>query len=243
MRIAVIADIHANLAAFEAVMEDIASRQVPEILCLGDNIGYGPDPEEIIQALRTLNILSVQGNHEYAVTNQAYFNRLNPDPQRSLELTLKMLSPESIAFINALEPMLVHNGVRLVHGCPPKSPTTYLFFPSRLMLDKLFGSFPETICFYGHTHTLNFFEEGLAPEKGLEVALGTCRLHPDKRYIINPGSVGQPRDGINNHAKYLIWDMENETVTYRDVQYDVMRTVTKLRRLNFPSFNAQRLLL
>lgn len=243
MPIAVIADIHANLAAFEAVMEDIASRQVSEILCLGDSIGYGPDPEEIIQALRTLNILSVQGNHEYAVNNQAYFNRLNPDPQRSLELTLKMLSPESIAFINALEPMLVHNGVRLVHGCPPKSPTAYLFFPSRLMLDKIFGSFPETVCFYGHTHTLNFFEEGLAPEKGLEVALGTYRLHPDKRYIINPGSVGQPRDGINNHAKYLIWDRENETVTYRDVQYDVMRTVTKLRQLNFPSFNAGRLLL
>lgn len=242
MRIAIIADIHANLAAFEAVMEDIASRQVSEILCLGDSIGYGPDPEEIIQALRTLNILSVQGNHEYAVINQAYFNRLNPDPQRSLELTLKMLSPESIAFINALEPMLVHNGVRLVHGCPPKSPTAYLFFPSRLMLDKIFGSFPETVCFYGHTHTLNFFVEGLAPEKGLEVALGTYLLHPDKRYIINPGSVGQPRDGINNHAKYLIWDRENETVTYRDVQYDVMRTVTKLRQLNFPSFNGKRLL-
>ena len=242
MRIAVIADIHANLAAFEAVMEDIASRQISEILCLGDSIGYGPDPEEVIQALRTRNILSVQGNHEYAVTNQAYFNRLNPDPQRSLELTLQMLSPESIAFITALEPMLVHNGVRLVHGCPPKSPTAYLFFPSRLMLDKIFDSFPERICFYGHTHTLNFFEEGLAPETGLEVALGIYRLHPDKRYIINPGSVGQPRDGINNHAKYLIWDRENATVTYRDVQYDVMRTVTRLRQLNFPSFNARRLL-
>jgi diadenosine tetraphosphatase ApaH/serine/threonine PP2A family protein phosphatase len=154
-----------------------------------------------------------------------------------------MLSPESISYINSLEPVLVNNGARQVHGCPPKSPTAYLFFPSQLMLDKIFGSFPEALCFYGHTHTLNFFEEGLPPEKGLEIELGTYRLHPGRRYIINPGSVGQPRDGLNNHAKYLIWDQENELVTFRDVHYDVMRTVNRLRQLNFPSFNSQRLLL
>lgn len=111
------------------------------------------------------------------------------------------------------------------------------------MLDKIFGSFPENLCFYGHTHTLNFFEEGLPPEKGLDVEPGTYRMHPERRYIVNPGSVGQPRDGINNHAKYLIWDQEKETITYRDVQYDVMRTVNKLRQLKFPIFNAKRLLM
>lgn len=243
MRIAVIADIHANLAALEAILEDIDSQQVSEVFCLGDTIGYGPDPEEVIQELQKRKIVSVQGNHEYAIVNKAYFNRLNPDPKRSLELTLEMLSPESISYINSLEPVLVNNGARQVHGCPPKSPTAYLFFPSQLMLDKIFGSFPEALCFYGHTHTLNFFEEGLPPEKGLEIELGTYRLHPGRRYIINPGSVGQPRDGLNNHAKYLIWDQENELVTFRDVHYDVMRTVNRLRQLNFPSFNSQRLLL
>jgi predicted phosphodiesterase len=243
VRIAVIADIHANLAALEAILEDIDSQQVSEVFCLGDTIGYGPDPEEVIQELQKRKIVSVQGNHEYAIVNKAYFNRLNPDPKRSLELTLEMLSPESISYINSLEPVLVNNGARQVHGCPPKSPTAYLFFPSQLMLDKIFGSFPEALCFYGHTHTLNFFEEGLPPEKGLEIELGTYRLHPGRRYIINPGSVGQPRDGLNNHAKYLIWDQENELVTFRDVHYDVMRTVNRLRQLNFPSFNSQRLLL
>jgi diadenosine tetraphosphatase ApaH/serine/threonine PP2A family protein phosphatase len=75
----------------------------------------------------------------------------------------------------------------------------------------------------------------------MEAELGTNRLHPDRRYLINPGSVGQPRDGINNCAKYLIWDRERGTVTYRDVAYDVQRTVNSLRRLGFPSFNAERL--
>ncbi len=243
MKTAVISDIHGNLAAFEAVLDDLDRQQVSDILCLGDNIGYGPDPEEVIQKLRQRQILSIQGNHEYALVDEHYFSRLNPDPKKSLELTLRMLSPDSIEYIQSLEPLLLLNGVRLVHGCPPKSPTAYLFFPSQLMLDRIFASFPEKLCFYGHTHTLNFFEEGLPPEKGLEVEPGSYRLHPQRRYIINPGSVGQPRDGINNHAKYLIWDREKEIITYRDVPYDVMRTVSRLRESGFPSFNADRLLL
>lgn len=243
MRIAVISDIHANMAAFEAVLEDIDNQNISEIISLGDNIGYGPDSEEVINELQRRNILSIQGNHEYAVVNKRYFNRLNPDPKKSLELSLKILSTESIAFINSLPTLLIYQGARLVHGCPPKSQTAYLFFPSQLLLDKIFSSFPENLCFYGHTHTLNFFEEGLPPEKGLDVKPGSIRINPEKRYIINPGSVGQPRDGINNRAKYLIWDQKKEVVVYRDVQYDVMRTVKKMRKLGFPSFNSERLLL
>ena len=241
LRTAVLADIHANLAALEAVLEDIAGHLISEILCLGDSIGYGPDPGEVLQELRQRQVVSVLGNHEYAVLNQAYLDRMNPDPKRSMTMTLQMLSAEDIASIVNLEPMLVHNGVRLVHGCPPKSPTCYLFYPNARMLDKIFNSYPERLCFYGHTHVLSFFEQGLPPEKGLEAQLGTYRLHPDRRYIINPGSVGQPRDGINNYAKYLIWDQDKGTVTYRAVPYDVQRTVHRLRHLGFPDFNAERL--
>lgn len=242
VRIAIISDVHANLAALEAVLEDIAAERTSRILCLGDNIGYGPDPEEVILKLKEREVISIQGNHEYAVLNRTYFNRMNPDPKKSLEMTLKMLSPESLAFIVNLQPVLIYNGARLVHGCPPCSPTCYLFYPSVIMLEKIFASFPERLCFYGHTHTLNFFEEGLSPEVGLEVNAGIYRLDPGKRYIINPGSVGQPRDGISNHAKYLIWDSARHTVTFKAVKYEVMRTVNKLRRLHFPDFNAQRLI-
>jgi predicted phosphodiesterase len=241
MRTAVLADIHANLAALEAVLDDIAGQRVSEIICLGDSIGYGPDPGEVLREIRQRRILSVLGNHEYAFRNRVYLEQMNPDPKRAMEMTLQMLSAEDIAFIVNLEPMLVYSGVRLVHGCPPKSPTCYLFYPSERMLDSVFSSFPERLCFFGHTHVLSFFEQGLPPEKGEEAELGTYRLHPDRRYLINPGSVGQPRDGINNQAKYLIWDQDKGTVSYRAVAYDVQRTVTRLLRLGFPAFNAERL--
>lgn len=242
MRIAVISDIHANMAALDAVLGDIDSQEISEIICLGDTIGYGPDPEEVINELRMRNILTIMGNHEYAAINKEYFRCLNPDPKKSLELSLPMLSEKSIGFIHSLPPLLIHGGVRLVHGCPPKSPTAYLFFPSQTKLEKIFNSFPENLCFYGHTHTLNFFEEGLPPEKGMDMQPGTYRISPKKRYIINPGSIGQPRDGVNNKAKYLIWDKLQEVVTFREIQYDVMRTVNRLRQLGFPPLNADRLL-
>lgn len=241
MRTAVLADIHANLAALEAVLEDIAGQGISTLLCLGDSIGYGPDPGEVLHELRKLKMRSVLGNHEYAIRNPVYLTQMNPDPKRSMEMTLELLSAEDLVQISAWEPVLIVDGVRLVHGCPPQSPTCYLFYPSAQMLDRLFASFPERICFYGHTHVLSFFEQGLPPEKGMEAQLGTYRLHPDRRYLINPGSVGQPRDGINNRAKYLIWDQDKGTVTFRAVAYDVQRTVTRLHRLGFPSFNAERL--
>lgn len=242
MRTAVLADIHANLAALEAVLKDIEQEGITDIISLGDNIGYGPDPEEVIQQLLALDVTSIQGNHEYALINEHYYFQMNPDPKKSLDMTRIMLSEESLAYASGLPAVVIYHGARLVHGCPPRSQTAYLFHPSVNMLEKIFSSFPEHVCFYGHTHTLNFFEEGEEPEKGLFVSFGTRNLKHHRKYIINPGSVGQPRDGINNLAKYLIWDREEETVTFKALEYDVMKTVNRLRLLDFPDFNATRLM-
>lgn len=242
MRTAVLADIHANLAALEAVLQDIAKEGIADIVTLGDNIGYGPDPEEVMRQLTALAVTSIQGNHEYALINDLYYLQMNPDPKKSLDMTRIMLSEESLAYCAGLPTVAIHHGARLVHGCPPRSQTAYLFHPRMVMLEKIFNSFPERICFYGHTHTLNFFAEGEEPERGLFVSFGTHSLSKNKKYIINPGSVGQPRDGINNLAKYLIWDRDKETVTFKALEYDVMKTVNRLRLLDFPEFNATRLL-
>jgi len=242
LRIAVISDIHSNFAALESVFADIGQEQVDEIIALGDNIGYGPDPEKVIQALIAHGVTSVMGNHEYAVINELYFNKLNSDAKKSLQKNLAMLSSRALAYIFQHKPLLIMHGARFVHGCPPKSPTSYLFFPSFNKLKKLFSSFPEKICFYGHTHTINFFEQGMPPEKGLKIAPDSYPIKKEKQYIINPGSVGQPRDGINHDAKYLIWDSDQRIVTFKAIQYDVMKTVNQLRKLEFPSFNAYRLL-
>ena len=242
MRTAVLSDIHANLAALEAVLADIRATNISDIVTLGDNIGYGPDPEEVTQELIRLRVSAIQGNHEYALLNGVYYLRMNPDAAKSLDLNRAMLSEESLAYALGLQPVLIHHGARLVHGCPPKSQTAYLFSPSSRMLAKLFRSFPEKICFYGHTHIMNFFEEGKKPNTGLDTPPETLYLEEGRKYIINPGSVGQPRDGLNNHAKYIIWDRELSRVSFRQVEYDVMKTVNKLRELGFPKFNATRLL-
>ena len=242
MRTAVLADIHANLAAFETVLADIRAEGITDIVTLGDNIGYGPDPDEVTRELIKLRVVAIQGNHEYALLNPVYYYRMNPVAERSLDLTRDLLSDESLAYALGLQQVTIHHGARLVHGCPPKSQTAYLFSPSGKMLDKLFGSFPETLCFFGHTHIMSFFEEGKDPDRKQPVSSSTLQLEEGKKYIINPGSVGQPRDRVNNHAKYLIWDREQGSVTFRDVEYDVMKTVSKLRRLDFPSSNATRLL-
>ena len=238
-----LADIHGNLAALEAVLEDIRAEGISDIITLGDNIGYGPDPDEVSQKLIRLQAVSIQGNHEYALLNPVYYFRMNPVAGKSLDLTKALLSDESLAYALRLQQVMIHHGARLVHGCPPKSQTAYLFSPSRKMLDKLFGSFPEKICFYGHTHIMGFFEEGKGPNQKQNISSSTQHLENDRKYIINPGSVGQPRDRVNNHAKYIIWDREHGSVTFREVEYDVMKTVNKLQRLNFPSSNATRLLL
>jgi predicted phosphodiesterase len=242
VRTAVLADIHANLAAFAAVLADIRAEGISDIVTLGDNIGYGPDPDEVTQELIRLRVIAVQGNHEYALRNPGYYLRMNPDSKRSLDLTRTMLSEESLAYALRLQPVMILHGARLVHGCPPKSQTAYLFSPSRRMLAKLFTSFPEKICFYGHTHIMSFYEEGKDPALGEDISPATLHLARGRKYIINPGSVGQPRDGLNNYAKYIIWDRDHGSVTFRDVEYDVMKTVNKLRLLGFPPFNATRLL-
>jgi len=239
----VLADIHANLAALEAVLKDIRAEEISDIITLGDNLGYGPDPDEVTQKLIRLQAVSIQGNHEYALLDPVYYFRMNSVARKSRDLTRALLSDGSLAYALKLQQVVIHHGARLVHGCPPKSQTAYLFSPSRKMLDKLFGSFHEGICFYGHTHIMSFFEEGKDPDQKQNISSPTLHLEDGKKYIINPGSVGQPRDRVNNHAKYIIWDREHGSVTFREVEYDVMKTVNKLQRLNFPRSNATRLLL
>ena len=242
VRTAVLADIHANMAALKAVLRDIREEHADDIITLGDNIGYGPDPDEVVQKLIRIGVISILGNHEYALVNNGYYARMNPDPRKSLDMTRFMLSDESLDYSTGLEQYKIYKGARLVHGCPPRSCTAYLYHPEKKFLEKIFNSFPERLCFYGHTHTLNMFEQGKDPREGINIIPGTYRLEEDRKYIINPGSVGQPRDGINNKSKYLLWDREKGTVTFKEVEYDVMETVQKLRILGFPDFNATRLL-
>ncbi len=243
MRIAVIADIHGNFKALESVLADIERAGVDHIVSLGDNIGYGPEPEEVVRTLIARQIDSVLGNHELALQTDTYLQRLNPATRESMEITRKLMSRETMDFCSSRPLHLKKYGALLVHGCPPTSCTTYLWSPTKTRLERLFTTFAETVCFYGHTHDLTRFvvntENKYLSE---EVRPGLTAIAPGHRFLINPGSVGQPRDGLNNHAKYLLWDSGAATFEYRAVPYDVQATVDLINARGFPEFNGTRLL-
>jgi len=242
MRIAILSDIHGNFQALQAVLADLQAAKVDRIVTLGDNIGYGPEPEEVVQTIIERQILSVIGNHELALRSQSYFRRLNPTPRISLEITRDLMSEESLLYCMSLPVYLVKQDARFVHGCPPESVTTYLWDPSPDRLARIFTSLPQSIGFFGHTHDLACYVNHGQVYWEEEVLLMSLELKPDCRYLINPGSVGQPRDGINNHAKYGIWDLQKKSFSWYSVPYDVQKSVRLLHERKFPQTNADRLL-
>jgi predicted phosphodiesterase len=241
MRIAVLSDIHGNMEAFEQVLADVEASGVDKIISLGDNIGYGPESERVISVLRDRNIPSVMGNHELAVADPNYLNWFNPVARRSLEKTLDMLSDLSIEFSSNLEPYLTCDNCRFVHGFPPDSITTYLFEISENGFFEIMKRMTENICFIGHTHNLEIADfDGVRVERGI-LTEGLHHLHTDRKYIINIGSVGQPRDG-NNRAKYIIWDTSAHTIEVKFLPYDISSVVAKIRQAGLPEAHARRLL-
>jgi diadenosine tetraphosphatase ApaH/serine/threonine PP2A family protein phosphatase len=239
MRIAVISDVHANLAALEAVLADMDGR-ADEVFSLGDNIGYGPDPEAVLRVLEARGIPSVMGNHELGLVRGDVLARFNPSARRSLEITRDHLSTESLKALADLPGFITREGCRFVHGAPPDSCQRYLFELSDTQLRSCFEAMNETVCFVGHTHDLEMvFPRGdRIHREGLP--RGTVSLPDECRAIFNIGSVGQPRDG-DNRAKYVVYDTGERTLEVRFVDYDIGATVERILKLGMPEINAHRL--
>ncbi|WP_051553858.1 metallophosphoesterase family protein [Desulfobulbus elongatus] len=241
VRLAVLADIHGNYRALAAVLADIAQVGVDRIFSLGDNIGYGPEPEEVVRTLLEHRIVSVMGNHELALVNRSYCSRLHATARDSLALTRSLLSPDSLAWLAALPAVYCDGGARYVHGCPPQSVTVYLYEPTESRLQRIFAAYPERFCFAGHTHDLGWHERTGAGVVSREAGIGRTALAAGARYLLLPGSVGQPRDALSWHAKYMVWDQEAATIDIRAVSYDVQTTIRLLGERGFPASNAKRL--
>ncbi len=242
MLLAILSDIHGNYQALEAVLADIDAHAVDQIYTLGDNIGYGPQPEEVVQNLMARGAKSILGNHELALKSPSYCRRLNFVVQDSLELVKKLMSPETLAFSSALPSFRVENNTRFVHGCPPESVTMYLQNPSPTRLERTFATYPEQYCFYGHTHAFGRYVFDGKTYWSEKAQVGEVLLNKGWRHINNVGSVGQPRDGKNNRAKYGLWNTETNSLEIRALDYDVAKTVALLQELGFHSTNASRLL-
>lgn len=241
MRMAVISDIHGNLEALAQVLTDIEGSDIDRMVCLGDSIGYGPEPEEVVAMIHDRHIPSILGNHELAVIDQNLLTWFNPLARRSLLKTIEMLSEKTINFISKLKPFMIANGYRFVHGYPPDSATTYLFQIAEDELRQTFKRMKEKICFVGHTHRLEIIGFNGKSITRSPLIQNIVHLNSTHRYIINIGSVGQPRDG-DNHAKYIILDTGKNSIEVKFIPYDIASVVNKIMEAGLPTEHAVRLL-
>lgn len=241
MRMAVISDIHANLEAFRAVLADLREQAPDLVYCLGDNLGYGPEPEAVVELLRAQGIPSVMGNHELGLVEPDGLARFNPSARRSLEITRELISQATLDYCRGLPRFLSAHGRRFVHGLPPDSPIRYLFEVRGRELAAIMRQLPEPVCFVGHTHELGLVVLGADGQAhAQDLPIGRTMLPPGRRVLVNAGSVGQPRDG-DNRAKYLVHDDEEGSIEVRAVAYDIAKTVRGIMERGFPEFNAARL--
>jgi len=243
-RLIILSDIHANLEALEAVLQDIASLPAPhspgEIVCLGDMVGYGADPEAVVRRVREAGIVPVLGNHEAGVLSPKSRGHFNPQAWDAVRWAASHLSGESRAWIAGLPLSLSVQGCHLVHGLPPADPHAYLAQADEPRLRRLMGQILEDVCFVGHTHRLKLVT--IRPNALTRSPLyeGTLRLERGPRHIVNAGAVGQPRDG-DPRAKYLIFDPASRALTVRFVPYDAQTAAGKILASGQPRVYAERL--
>ena len=240
MRLAIISDIHGNMDALDEVLADIDKSNVDATICLGDMVGYGPEPEAVVQAIQSRDIATLMGNHELSILDPKYLAWFNPLARLSIQKTIPMLSEKSLAFIANLKTFVCQKRARFVHGFPPDSVITYLFQIEESAFCSAFESMPENVCFVGHTHKLEFvsYKDGAVIRAPL--IKGVMQLRKEKKYIINVGSVGQPRDG-NNAAKYAIWDEAENLIQVKFIPYHIAKVTNKIIEAGLPDAHAERL--
>lgn len=236
MRILVISDIHANLTALDAVLADAG--EVDAVWCLGDVVGYGPDPNECIARLAALpNLVCLQGNHDAAAIGELPLESFNAEARTSVEWLREVLTADSLAFLLELQPMRVEHGVTLAHASPRQPVLEYLL-DSYSALEN-FAYFDTPFCFVGHTHVpVLFIKHGAGINLQLPAPDTAVELHD--RCIANPGSVGQPRDR-DPRAAYAIFDPHNATWHYKRVEYDIPQVQTRMLAAGLPDRHISRL--
>jgi diadenosine tetraphosphatase ApaH/serine/threonine PP2A family protein phosphatase len=222
-RYGIITDIHANLAALRAVLDAIAAEGITELLCMGDVVGYGPSPVEAIAELRKLPLHCIQGNHDRYTLGQTA-SEVRAATAEAIDYTRRVLSEEDMAFLRDLPDEQLFDGrILLAHGSP-RDPDEYILSSETAITNyKYFRAEygGVYVCLFGHTHIPMIVGDG---KVGRQIDPGqTVKLKHMMPYLINPGSVGQPRDG-NPDAAYGILDLEAGTFTFRRAAYDVEDT-------------------
>jgi len=241
VRTALISDIHSNLEALQAVLSDIESVGVDRVFCLGDVVGYGPNPRECIDRLGDLE-LYILGNHDYALLNEPYQEGFTPKARGALVWTREhILGPAAAGdgqvvrgFYDGFAETHNEDGILYVHGSPRRPIEEYIFPGDVTFPAKMTAIFEliERVCFVGHTHLPAIFLEELKVVSPKEIN-GGLDLPAEQKVIVNIGSVGQPRDG-NPASSYVIFECDGRSpghVEFRRVPYDVEVTMAKIYRI------------
>jgi predicted phosphodiesterase len=243
MRYLILSDIHANITALDAALSDAEGRW-DNAVCLGDIVGYGPDPNEAVERIRSLPCVTIRGNHDKAVAGLDEAEDFNPVARTAVLWSRERLSDENLEYLIHLEagPVFV-DGFTIVHGSI-RDEDEYLFVPPQASEEMRIAATPVT--FFGHTHRQGGFIhnalglEAISFEPSLRKLIWTCSVEEGGTYLLNPGSIGQPRDG-DPRAAYAIADLRRQTVEFWRVPYDIEAVRRRMRDALLPEVLIERL--
>ncbi|HEX4467269.1 MAG TPA: metallophosphoesterase family protein [Solirubrobacteraceae bacterium] len=239
MKVAVISDIHANRHAFEATLEAVAASDASELWCLGDLVGYGAEPDACVELARRHAAVCLAGNHDMAVTGEISLDEFSRGAGLAAEWTREVIQPENLRFLQGLAPQGEEASVGLYHASPRDPVWEYVL--STLLAELCLDVQKHRICLIGHSHVaLSFVRRdgqlatGEPQREGTELDIG------DGEWLLNPGSVGQPRDG-DRRASWLLVDLDEQAATFHRAEYDVDGAAAAIRAARLPDSLAERL--
>ncbi|HYN20212.1 MAG TPA: metallophosphoesterase family protein [Thermoanaerobaculia bacterium] len=243
MRYLIVSDMHANWDAFAAVLRRARRKRFDAVLVLGDLVGYGASPNQVVEAVRGMGprLYTVRGNHDKVVTGIDNGANFNQTALIAAQWTATRLTPGNLRFVRELPqgPLQVEEDMAICHGSPLDE-DTYVF--SDVDAWEIFSAFPVPLTFFGHTHIPSLFslEGRVLGVRALRGRTGTVHLHPQGRYLVNPGSIGQPRDR-DPRASYMTYDSERRIVRWHRIDYPIDEAQRRIRKADLPGSLADRL--
>jgi predicted phosphodiesterase len=236
MKYAIIADIHGNLDAFQVVLEDIRAQNATHIVCLGDVVGYNAQPKECLKIVRDLNIPCVKGNHDEYCSSNDHLEGFNPHAAEAVHWTRDQLDADDKKWLSDLKYTRMAANFTMVHATLD-APERWQYVFDKLAAAANFPYQLTQMCFFGHTHVPVAFMRDTVVRGG---TYSKFKVDPSKKYFINVGAVGQPRDN-NPKAAYVIYDMDAQTIELRRLDYDIEAAQKKIRDAGLPERLAERL--
>ena len=236
MRIAIFGDIHANLEALEVVLADAREQGCTSYICLGDVVGYNANPRECLQIVQSLKCPVVKGNHDDYASSDSSLESFNPLAEVAIQWTRDQLTPAEKTWLGALPLISKLRGFTVVHASL-EDPGGWGYVLNQLDAAASFSKQATKLCFFGHTHNPRAY---IKDSSVVGLPFEQLVVEPDKRYFVNVGSVGQPRDG-DWRAAYVVFDEEKRLIRLRRLRYDLEKTQGKILAAGLPPRLADRL--